>query len=328
MAIAQEWEKRERQQQEQGQREGQTSSMRSSDQRGSERTYGRLANGLGWFSIGLGLAEVAAPGRIAQLIGVRDDGRTRNVLRAYGVREITSGVGILSQRNPAQWLWSRVAGDVLDLASLGRALKSDEVNRTRATAATTAVLGVTAIDAYCAQQLSRTGERGRERDRAVRVRKSVLVNRSPEEVYRFWRDFSNLPKFMSHIESVQIIDDRRSHWRAKGPGGTTVEWEAEILEDRPNELIAWRSVEESDVEHFGSVHFEAAPGGRGTLVRVQIQYAPPGGAIAAKIAKLFGGVPGLEITRDLRAFKQVMEVGEVVKSEASIHPGIHAARPA
>jgi uncharacterized membrane protein len=286
-----------------------------------------LANGLGWFSIGLGLAEVAAPGRVAELIGLRDDDLTRKVLRAYGMREITSGVGILSQRNPAQWVWSRVAGDVLDLASLGKALKSDEVNRTRAAAATTAVIGVTAIDAYCAQQLSRTAERGREQDRAVRVRKSVLVNRSREEVYRFWRDLSNLSKFMTHIESVQSIDDRRSHWRAKGPGGVTVEWEAEILEDRPNELIAWRSLEASDIRHFGSVHFEPAPGGRGTLVRVEMQYTPPGGGIAATIAKLFGGDPGFEITRDLRAFKQVMEAGEVVKSDASIHRGIHPARP-
>jgi uncharacterized membrane protein len=161
----------------------------------------------------------------------------------------------------------------------------------------------------------------------VRVRKSILVNRSPDDVYQFWRDFQNLSRFMSHIESVQVIDDRRSHWRAKGPAGKTIEWEPEILEDRPNELIAWRSLEESDLQHFGSVRFEHAPGGRGTFVHVEMQYDPPGGPIGARVAKLFGGDPGLEIARDLRSFKQVMEIGEVARSDASIHPGIHPAQP-
>jgi uncharacterized membrane protein len=323
MAIAQEWE---RQQQERERMETwHRTSTQGYEDRAGVRTYGRLANGLGWFSIGLGLAEVAAPGKLAQLIGVSDDERTRKILRLYGLREITAGAGILSQSNPAGWVWSRVAGDVLDLASLGKAMKSDESKRNRVTVATTAVLGVAALDLYCAQQLSRREDRGE--DREVRVKKSVLINRSPQEVYQFWRDLSNLPKFMSHIESVQIIDERRSHWRAKAPGKVTLEWDAEIIDDRPNELLAWRSLENSRIQNSGTVHFDHAPSGRGTYLTVEMRYVPPGGAIAAGIAKLFGGDPGMEITRSLHAFKQVMEVGEVVKSDASIHPGIHAARP-
>src|SRR5438045_764237 len=115
----------------------------------------RLANSLGWFSIGLGLAELIAPATIAQLIGVRDKDRTRTLLRAYGLREIAAGVGILSQPRPAGWLWSRVAGDVLDLASLGSALSAEDSNRTRVAIATAAVVGVTALDVVCGQQLAR-----------------------------------------------------------------------------------------------------------------------------------------------------------------------------
>ncbi len=325
MAIAQEWEQREKELSENQQRQSRRTYGQPED---SGRAGGRLANGLGWFSIGLGLAEVAAPAQVAQLIGIGDDGRNRALLRFYGLREIAAGVGILSQPNPAGWMWSRVAGDLLDLASLGSAMKAEDADKGRLTTVTTAVIGVTALDLYCARQLSDAGEReGRTKDRAVRARKSIIVNRSPEEVYRFWRDLQNLPRFMSHLESVQIIDDRRSHWRAKGPGGVTVEWEAEILEDRPNEFSAWRSLEGADIDNSGSVRFERAPGGRGTVVRVEMEYAPPGGRISAKIARLFGAEPGQEIEQDLRAFKQVMETGEVIKSDASIHRGMHPAQP-
>lgn len=296
-------------------------SQRDSGQAADER----LANGLGWFSIGLGLAEVIAPGKVAELIGVNDDDRTRTLLRAYGAREIAAGIGILSQPRPAGWVWGRVAGDVLDLATLAAALQSDSTNRTRLAAATAAVLGVTALDVLCGQQLSRK-DSGETDQGDVPVVKTVNINRSPQELYEFWRDFRNLPRFMNHLESVEVRGSQ-SHWKAKAPLGTTVEWDAEIVDDRPGSLISWRSLPNSDVDNSGVVRFERATGGRGTNVRVELRYAPPGGMVGAAFAKLFGEEPSQQVDDDLRAFKQIMETGDVVKSDASIHKGMHPAQP-
>ena len=144
---------------------------------------------------------------------------------------------------------------------------------------------------------------------------------------RFWRNFENLPKFMRHLDSVQITGDRRSHWRAKGPGGTTVEWDAEITDDRPNEMISWRSLENSDVYNAGTVRFQRATGGRGTIIRVDIRYAPPGGSISAAIAKLFAQDPGAADSSTIFGIEADPGDGEsVVKSDASIHSGMHAGR--
>jgi uncharacterized membrane protein len=294
-----------------------------------DRPEERLAGGLGWFSIGLGLAQVAAPGAVARLIGVPGDDKTRSLMRGLGLREMTAGVGILTRPAPAGWLWARVAGDAMDLALLGAALSSNKARWGRVAAATAAVVGVTALDLLSAVQLGRRGgvARGYKEDRGMHVKKAITVNRSPEEVYRFWHDFKNLPRFMDHLESVQVTGDRRSHWKAKAPAGRTVEWDAEMVEDRPNELIAWRSLEGADVDNSGSVRFVPAPGDRGTEVHVELRYDPPGGAIGATIAKLFGEEPAQQVNADLRRFKQVMELGEVVQSDATVHGRSHPAQP-
>jgi uncharacterized membrane protein len=119
----------------------------------------------------------------------------------------------------------------------------------------------------------------------------------------------------------------RSHWRAKGPAGTGVEWDADITVDRPGETLAWQSREGADVPNSGSVTFSRAPGGRGTEIRVELRYHPPAGRFGAAIAKLFGEEPSQQIEGDLRRLKQVLETGEVVHSDASIHRGMHPARP-
>jgi len=152
----------------------------------------------------------------------------------------------------------------------------------------------------------------------VNVTKSVTINRARETVYAFWRDFSNLGHFMSHVQSVTSTSQTRSHWVVAAPAGRTVEWDAEIVEDRPNERIVWRSVEGSDIRHQGSVRFDDAPTDRGTEVHVSLRYEPPAGQAGATIAKLFGEEPTQQITDDLRRFKQVMETGEVVRSEGSL----------
>jgi uncharacterized membrane protein len=144
--------------------------------------------------------------------------------------------------------------------------------------------------------------------RGVNVEERVIINRPREELYRFWRNLENLPRFMSHLESVERITDTLSRWRAEGPGGTTVEWNAEIINEVTNSIIGWRSIEGSDVVSAGSVHFDAAGAGR-TLVRVRLQYSPPGGKAGAVIAKLMGKDAATQIREDLMRFKQMVESG-------------------
>ena len=146
--------------------------------------------------------------------------------------------------------------------------------------------------------------------RGIRVEKSVTVNAPPEELYRFWRNFENLPRFLSHLQSVKVIDDKRSHWVTKGPIGTDAEWDAEIINEIPNALIGWRSVDGSNVRNAGSVHFTRSTGNRGTEMRVVLRYDPPAGAIGDAIAKMFGTDAALEVQEDLRIFKQLIEAGQ------------------
>lgn len=151
----------------------------------------------------------------------------------------------------------------------------------------------------------------------MRARTAITVNRPPEEVYAFFRDLENLPRFMDHLESVTTTDDRRSHWKAKAPAGTSVEWDAEVVEDEPGSLISWRSLEGARVDNAGSVRFTPAPGGQGTEVVAEVEYSPPGGAVGAVVAKLFGEEPTQQIKDDLRRLKQVLETGEVLVSDGS-----------
>ncbi len=150
---------------------------------------------------------------------------------------------------------------------------------------------------------------GGSQGEAQRVRESVTINKSASELYHYWRHLSNLSDIMSHLESVTEKTDTRSHWVARGPVGTNVEWDAEVTQDIENQLIAWKAVEDADVQNEGSVTFAEAPGGRGTEVRVNLTYHPPGGQLGAAVAKLFGEEPSQQLSDDLRRFKQRMETG-------------------
>jgi uncharacterized membrane protein len=145
----------------------------------------------------------------------------------------------------------------------------------------------------------------------LNVDESVTINRPVAELYRFWRNLENLPRFMQHLESVERLTDTLSRWRAKGPGGTTVEWDAEIINEVANKVIGWRSIEGSDVVSAGSVNFDEI-GPTQTQVRVKLQYSPPGGKVGAALAKLFGRDAATEIRDDLQRFKQLVEAGEKV----------------
>ena len=161
----------------------------------------------------------------------------------------------------------------------------------------------------------------------IRVNHSVTINLPADVVYGFWRDLENLPRFMIHLEMVETTG-ARSHWVARAPAGKTVEWDAEIIEDIPGEKISWRSVEGSQIPNAGSVRFTPAPGGRGTEVRVELRYDPPGGALGATVAKIFGEDPRQQVQDDLRRFKQLKETGEITRSEASVRDGGPAQPPA
>jgi len=169
-----------------------------------------------------------------------------------------------------------------------------------------AVVGVMILDLMADMRVRRSAK-GAVSGRGIRVRNAITVARSPEEAYSFWRNFENLPRFMTHLESVQAMDHRRSYWKAKAPFGATVEWAAEITEDLPNRLIAWRSLEGADVPNSGQVRFIPVPGGEGVEVRIDLTYDPPGGLVGATIARWFGEEPSRQVDEDLRRFKLVLE---------------------
>jgi uncharacterized membrane protein len=151
--------------------------------------------------------------------------------------------------------------------------------------------------------------------RDVHIQKSITINETPAHLYKFWRDFENLPRFMDGLESVTKLDETRSHWVANGPGDKRVEWDAEIYNEKEGELIAWRSLPGADVTNAGSVHFEPAPDGRGTYLKVTLNYNPPGGKAAALFAKLFGKEPGQLVENNLKRLKQLIETGEIPTTE-------------
>ncbi|MBD0268867.1 MAG: SRPBCC family protein [Cyanobacteria bacterium Co-bin8] len=152
-------------------------------------------------------------------------------------------------------------------------------------------------------------------DKAIRVEKTVTINRPASELYNFWHNFENLPRFMRHLESVTVLEGNRSHWVSKAPLDNRVEWDAEVVTDEPDHLIAWRSLDGADIENSGFVRFQPATGNRGTEVKVVMEYSPPGGALTAAIAKLFGEEPEQQIGDELARFKQLMEVGEIATTE-------------
>jgi uncharacterized membrane protein len=284
----------------------------------------RLARLLGVTSLGLGLAQLRSPLGVARLAGVDDSPTAPPVITAVGVRELVHAAGLLPGR--PGWAWTRVAGDAMDLTAMVRALANRRGERYRRLRnVTAAVVGLTVLDVYTAVRSTRAGD-GAAGDlpasapwkSAVEVSAATTINKPPQEVYRYWRDLEHLPTFMAHVREVRSLDGgKRSHWVAEAPGRRTVEWDAEVVEDRPDELIRWRSVDGADIENAGEVQFRPAPGGRGTEVRVHLTYAQPGGRLGKTVAKLLGEAPDQQVRDDLSRLKQILETGEVVRSEGT-----------
>jgi uncharacterized membrane protein len=158
---------------------------------------------------------------------------------------------------------------------------------------------------------SRQGENGT----GLSVKQGVTILRSQDKLYSFWRDFRNLPRFMRFVQSVDVLTEQRSRWTAAGPGGATVEWETEITEDRPNELIRWHSLPGAPLPNRGEVRFQPAPGGRGTEVRLVLEFDSPTGALGLSLGELLGEATNRVVRETLRNFKRLMETGEIPRND-------------
>lgn len=160
-------------------------------------------------------------------------------------------------------------------------------------------------------------------DKGLTVEKVLTINKPPQEVYEFWHNLENMPRFMRHLEAVRTTGGRTSHWKARGPAGVTVEWDAEILEDYPGQRISWQSLGNADIPNEGSVEFMEAPGGRGTELKVNLTYRPPGGTAGKIAAKVAHGINAQVIEEDLKRLKQILETGETATAAYTGRETIH-----
>jgi uncharacterized membrane protein len=262
---------------------------------------------LGWLSIGLGVAALLAPRPVSKATGLQ--GR-ESLLRLVGARELASGAGLLTQQQKRPWLWSRVLGDIMDLALIAGAIKPANPGRYRALTTAAIVSGIAVADVAASVRNARSRRPVLTRADAY-LEASVIVNKTPDECYAFWRDVGNLPKFMRSLESIAVIDDSRSHWVLRGPLGSRWEWDSRKTVDRPGECIAWKSMEGAELQQVALVSFDSATGGRGTRVQLSLHYQPRAGSVGASIAKVFGADPRSEARQDLARFKQLIESGEI-----------------
>ncbi|UXA06908.1 SRPBCC family protein [Mycobacterium sp. SMC-2] len=288
----------------------------------SASTTSALVKVLSGASFGLGLSELLVPDKVAAVAGVDDTDRSRRVIRALGARECGHGAALLV--GPDKLVWTRVAGDVLDIALLvaGVAARGPG-RRRRGTVSAMLLTGIGGLDLYAALRTVDGGGRHVSGARHRTLRAAVTVQRPTEEVYRFWRDLENLPSFMQHLKSVTPGSDGQSHWVANAPAGQSAQWDAQITEDDTNRRIAWQSLPGSAIENGGSVEFTPTATGDGTEVRVRIGYHIPGGVFGKAAASLFGESPEQQVNDDLRRFKQILETGQVLRSDGS--PGGTAA---
>lgn len=276
-----------------------------------------MARGLGWFSIALGITELIAPHAITRTLGLR--GR-EDLVRTYGLREIGTGIGILASEDPTPWIWGRVGGDALDLATVAGGLESSK--RGNALLALLALGGVTAMDVACGRQLGRdrgTGGNGHGAGApadAPETERSVTIGKSAQELYERWRDPKTLSRVMAPFATVRASETGGTHWQVEGLLGHTLDWTMETVDDRPGEAIGWRSLPGAQVPSEGSVRFRPATGGRGTVATLRIRFDPPGGVLGDAVAKLRGGlIPATIADMALHRFQSLVETGEIPTTE-------------
>jgi uncharacterized membrane protein len=280
-----------------------------------DKGLGTLTRALGGASVALGVPPLLRPEMIVRAIGVGDGPKQRMLATAVGARELLSAAGLLLPvvGGPA-WVWTRVAGDAMDLSVLGLALSRHDGKGLRRTIATTAIVaGITAVDVYAAVRHAKAVRRGS----GIELTASTTVRKSPDEVYGYWRRLDQLPTFMAHVDEVRIDGDSRSHWSVSAPFGRHVEWDAEITQDVPGSRLAWSSINGAKIKNAGAVRFSPAPRDQGTEVHVTLTYRAPGGKLGEALARWAGENPRQQLDDDLRRFKQVLETGEVTRSEGA-----------
>lgn len=292
-------------------------------------TIDAFARNLGWFSLGLGLAQVLAPRKVAGLIGIHDDGKSDAVMRLVGLRELGAALAVLTPANPSPGLWARVAGDAIDLTLLGRALGSSRSDRNRVLFAIASVLGISVVDLMAslrvAQEPSNTFEA--RQARPVRATAAITINAPATEVYRWWEGFQQAPRFIQNAASIEITGARTSRWTVSAPAGVTAAWDVEVTESSSNEQISWRTGEGSPLTGTGKVRFRPAPRNQGTEVIFEAELQLPGGELGKTIGGILAQAFGTQLGNDLRRLKQFIELGEVVQSDDSVVPGPSPAQP-
>lgn len=273
----------------------------------------RLAYGLGWFSIGLGITEIVAATPLASFFGIP---RQTPLLRLFGFREVGAGIGILRSTDPGPWMWGRVGGDALDLAALGAAMGKDNPQRGRVAAAIGVIAAITALDAYNAYALSAAdGKSQAETADSPPITQTITIGKSADELYGLLHDAQTLAQVMEPVAKITPVNDQRAHWVAELPLGRSLTWDMELIDDRPGESMRWRSLTDTQVPATGSVAFRAAPGDRGTEVTLRLELEPPGGAVGAAGVKLLRAVPQTMLYKALRRFKSLAETGEIPTTE-------------
>jgi len=268
------------------------------------------ARNLGILSLALGAGALLMPARLSRVSGLQP---YRRLLPLVGLRELTAGIGLLSSSNPTPWLWSRVAGDAMDLAVILSSLLNPNNPRKTSAAVTAAVVAaITAIDTRESMRSSRAGDSIRQSAAPdALVSASVIVSKSPQECYDFWRNPLNMTRISPMVESVTVLDERTSRWLIRSPLGHRIEWDSKVTAEVPGERISWRSVDGGGLYHAGVIRFERATGDRGTLVNTSMHFRVPAGAAGLGLAKLLGANPRSEVREDLRRFKQLLEAGEI-----------------
>jgi len=266
--------------------------------------------GLAILSLVLGAGGSFMPGAVARLSGLETHER---LLPLVGLRELAAGVGLLTSRNPTPWLWSRVVGDGMDLAVILASLMNRGNPRKLSAAITMAVVAaITAVDARESLQRTQVGAQSRGSTAPDGLASaSVVIARTAQECYEFWRDPTNMTRISPLVESVTVLDERTSRWCIRSPLGRRIEWDSKVTGETPGERISWRSVDGGGLYHAGVVRFERATGGRGTLVSASMHFRVPGGTAGLGLVKLLGTHPQSEIREDLRRLKQLLEAGEI-----------------
>jgi uncharacterized membrane protein len=233
------------------------------------------------------------------------------MMRLAGVREILNGVALLGGADPVRALDARLVGDLLDLAGLGVSALRPGAGRRRMTTAALSVLGTAGLDLLARHHLKADPQRAERVAKKTRIAKAVTIEASAHELYAFWRSLERLPLVMPHLDKVERINAVNSKWSARGPGGKAIQWEAEIIDDIPDKLIAWTTIG-GPLEAGGVVRFLPAPGGRGTEVIAEMEYHVFGGGLGRAAATALGLEPGLDLERGLRRLKQLFELDEIM----------------